>query len=35
MSVGMLYGETLQGTVVGINDGDIITVLDRSNIWHM
>lgn len=31
---GSLYGETLQGKVVGISDGDTITVLDSSKAQH-
>lgn len=31
---GALYGETLQGKVVGISDGDTITVLDSSKTQH-
>lgn len=31
---GTLYGETLQGKVVGISDGDTITVLDGSKTQH-
>lgn len=31
---GALYGETLQGKVVGISDGDTITVLDGSKAQH-
>lgn len=31
---GALYGETLQGKVVGISDGDTITVLDGSKVQH-
>lgn len=27
---GALYGETIQGAVVGISDGDTITVLDSK-----
>lgn len=31
---GTLYGETLQGKVIGISDGDTITVLDGSKTQH-
>lgn len=31
---GALYGETLQGKVVGISDGDTITVLDSNKTQH-
>jgi len=31
---GALYGETLQGTVVAISDGDTITVLDGGKTQH-
>lgn len=31
---GALYGETLQGKVVGVSDGDSITVLDNSKTQH-
>lgn len=31
---GALYGETLQGKVVGISDGDTITVLDSIKTQH-
>lgn len=34
MWIGTLHGETLQGTVVGISDGDTITVLDGSKAQH-
>lgn len=34
MWAGALYGETLQGKVVGISDGDTITVLDSSKTQH-
>lgn len=32
--VSALYAETLQGKVVGISDGDTITVLDNSKVQH-
>jgi endonuclease YncB( thermonuclease family) len=28
------YAETYTGRVVGVSDGDTITVLDRSNVQH-
>lgn len=31
---GALYGETIQGAVVGISDGDTITVLDSNKTQH-
>lgn len=31
---GTLYGETLQGKVIGISDGDTITLLDGSKTQH-
>lgn len=31
---GSLYGETLQGKVIGISDGDTIAVLDNSRTQH-
>lgn len=31
---GTLYGDTLQGKVVGISDGDTITVLDSNKTQH-
>ena len=31
---GALYGETLQGKVIGISDGDTITVLDGRKTQH-
>jgi endonuclease YncB( thermonuclease family) len=34
VGVGALHGETLQGKVVGISDGDTITVLDGSKAQH-
>lgn len=34
MWIGALHGETLQGKVVGISDGDTITVLDGSKAQH-
>lgn len=34
MWVGALHGETLQGKVVGISDGDTITVLDGNKTQH-
>jgi endonuclease YncB( thermonuclease family) len=34
MWVSALYGETLQGKVVGVSDGDTITVLDSSKTQH-
>ncbi len=34
MWVGALHGETLQGKVVGVNDGDTITVLNGSKAQH-
>lgn len=32
--VGALYGETLEGKVVGISDGDTITVLNSAKTQH-
>lgn len=32
--VSALYADTLQGTVVGISDGDTITVLDGGKVQH-
>ena len=34
MWVGTLHGETLQGKVVRISDGDTITVLDGNKVQH-
>lgn len=34
MWAGALYGETLQGKVVGISDGDTISVLDSTKTQH-